>query len=135
MLVGHNDHTNEVCGYISTSSGAAFADDTSVVALSPHSILVHTSQRRVKIANPHSPDRGVELQLVRRWSFRSQLFVQRYRRRGGSLLTVARQNEDCGQMSAWYLFSALGFYPVNPVSGEYVVGRYMFLPRNGEDTT
>ncbi|KAH7902833.1 family 92 glycosyl hydrolase, partial [Hygrophoropsis aurantiaca] len=31
-------------------------------------------------------------------------------------------NEDCGQMSAWYLFGALGFYPVNPVSGEYVIG-------------
>ncbi|KAI0753582.1 glycoside hydrolase family 92 protein [Irpex lacteus] len=31
-------------------------------------------------------------------------------------------NEDCGQMSAWYIFSALGFYPVDPVSGEYVVG-------------
>jgi putative alpha-1,2-mannosidase len=28
-------------------------------------------------------------------------------------------------MSAWYLFSALGFYPVNPVSGEYVVGSYV----------
>ena len=31
-------------------------------------------------------------------------------------------NDDCGQMSAWYLFSACGFYPVNPVSGEYVFG-------------
>lgn len=31
-------------------------------------------------------------------------------------------NEDAGQMSAWYMFSALGFYPVNPVSGEYVFG-------------
>ncbi|KAI0059303.1 hypothetical protein BV25DRAFT_1809203 [Artomyces pyxidatus] len=31
-------------------------------------------------------------------------------------------NEDCGQMSAWFLFGALGFYPVNPVSGDYVVG-------------
>lgn len=31
-------------------------------------------------------------------------------------------NEDCGQMSAWYVFSALGFYPVNPVGGEYVFG-------------
>ena len=30
-------------------------------------------------------------------------------------------NEDCGQMSAWYVFSALGFYPVNPASGEYVM--------------
>ncbi|KAG2093308.1 glycoside hydrolase family 92 protein [Suillus discolor] len=35
-------------------------------------------------------------------------------------------NEDCGQMSAWYLFSALGFYPVNPVSGLYVVGSPFF---------
>ncbi len=31
-------------------------------------------------------------------------------------------NEDCGQMSAWYIFSALGFYPVNPASGQYVLG-------------
>ena len=28
-------------------------------------------------------------------------------------------NEDCGQMSAWYVFAAMGFYPVNPASGEY----------------
>ncbi len=31
-------------------------------------------------------------------------------------------NDDCGQMSAWYIFSALGFYPVTPGSGEYVIG-------------
>ena len=31
-------------------------------------------------------------------------------------------NDDCGQMSAWYIFSAMGFYPVNPISGEYVLG-------------
>lgn len=31
-------------------------------------------------------------------------------------------NDDCGQMSAWYLFSAMGFYPIDPVSGEYVLG-------------
>ncbi len=31
-------------------------------------------------------------------------------------------NDDCGEMSAWYVFSALGFYPVNPASGEYVIG-------------
>ena len=31
-------------------------------------------------------------------------------------------NDDCGQMSAWYVFSALGFYPVDPASGEYVLG-------------
>ena len=31
-------------------------------------------------------------------------------------------NDDCGQMSAWYIFSALGFYPVAPSSGYYVIG-------------
>ena len=31
-------------------------------------------------------------------------------------------NEDCGQMSAWYILSALGFYPIDPVSGEYEIG-------------
>ncbi len=31
-------------------------------------------------------------------------------------------NEDCGQMSAWYVFSALGFYPVSPAGGRYTLG-------------
>ena len=31
-------------------------------------------------------------------------------------------NDDCGQMSAWYVFSALGFYPVAPGSGDYSIG-------------
>ena len=31
-------------------------------------------------------------------------------------------NNDCGQMSAWYVFSAIGFYPVNPANGVYVLG-------------
>jgi len=35
-------------------------------------------------------------------------------------------NEDCGQMSAWYVWSALGFYPVNPASGQYVFGSPLF---------
>jgi predicted alpha-1,2-mannosidase len=35
-------------------------------------------------------------------------------------------NEDCGQMSAWYIFTALGFYPVNPASGQYLIGSPMF---------
>jgi predicted alpha-1,2-mannosidase len=32
-------------------------------------------------------------------------------------------NEDCGQMSAWYVLSTLGFYPVNPAEGIYVIGK------------
>ena len=35
-------------------------------------------------------------------------------------------NEDCGQMSAWYVLSAMGFYPVNPVSGQYEIGTPLF---------
>jgi predicted alpha-1,2-mannosidase len=35
-------------------------------------------------------------------------------------------NEDCGQMSAWYIFSSLGFYPVFPASGAYVLGSPLF---------
>jgi predicted alpha-1,2-mannosidase len=31
-------------------------------------------------------------------------------------------NEDLGQMSAWYVYSAMGFYPVNPANGIYVLG-------------
>ena len=31
-------------------------------------------------------------------------------------------NDDCGQMSAWYILSSLGFYPLDPTTGEYVIG-------------
>lgn len=31
-------------------------------------------------------------------------------------------NDDCGQMSAWYVFSAMGFYPVNSADGRYIIG-------------
>ncbi|MCW3077008.1 MAG: alpha-mannosidase [Bacteroidetes bacterium] len=35
-------------------------------------------------------------------------------------------NEDCGQMSAWYIFSSLGFYPVCPADAEYIIGKPQF---------
>ena len=35
-------------------------------------------------------------------------------------------NEDCGQMSAWYIFSSIGFYPVNPANGAFVFGSPLF---------
>ena len=37
-------------------------------------------------------------------------------------------NDDLGQMSAWFIFTALGFYPVTPASNEYILGR-PFIPR------
>ena len=35
-------------------------------------------------------------------------------------------NEDCGQMSAWYVLSSMGFYPVTPASNEYIIGNPLF---------
>ncbi|MGL5937170.1 MAG: GH92 family glycosyl hydrolase [Phocaeicola sp.] len=35
-------------------------------------------------------------------------------------------NEDCGQMSAWYIFSAMGFYPIDPATGVYEIGTPLF---------
>jgi predicted alpha-1,2-mannosidase len=35
-------------------------------------------------------------------------------------------NEDCGQMSAWYVLSSIGLYPMNPASGEYEIGSPIF---------
>lgn len=47
-----------------------------------------------------------------------------------TMYTTARDglcgNEDCGQMSAWYVLSAMGFYPVTPGSGVYVLGTPTF---------
>jgi predicted alpha-1,2-mannosidase len=47
-----------------------------------------------------------------------EVFRECYKNEPGGLCG----NDDCGQMSAWYIFSALGYYPVNPVSGEFVPG-------------
>ncbi|MGC1632084.1 MAG: GH92 family glycosyl hydrolase [Gelidibacter sp.] len=35
-------------------------------------------------------------------------------------------NEDCGQMSAWYVFSSMGFYPVTPGADQYIIGTPLF---------
>ncbi|NER12705.1 glycoside hydrolase family 92 protein [Leptobacterium flavescens] len=35
-------------------------------------------------------------------------------------------NEDCGQMSAWYVLSSLGFYSVTPASNQYIIGAPLF---------
>jgi hypothetical protein len=35
-------------------------------------------------------------------------------------------NEDCGQMSAWYILSSMGFYSVTPASNEYIIGNPLF---------
>lgn len=49
-------------------------------------------------------------------------------------------NEDCGQMSSWYIFSAMGFYPVNPANSVYCIGspqlqKAVIKGDNGKDFT
>ena len=56
------------------------------------------------------PDRTAE--VVR------EVFVTQYSPRYDGLCG----NDDCGQMSAWYIFSSMGFYPVDPVSCTYILG-------------
>ncbi|MET4727927.1 putative alpha-1,2-mannosidase [Lysobacter enzymogenes] len=53
-----------------------------------------------------------------------QIMVSQYAPRPDGLAG----NDDLGQMSAWYVFTALGFYPVAPASNEYIIGR-PFLPK------
>ena len=59
--------------------------------------------------------------------YKSQYYVDKIRR---ELYTDRPDglcgNEDCGQMSAWYVFSAMGFYPMNPSDGKYQLGTPMF---------
>ena len=43
-----------------------------------------------------------------------------------TLSTGLSGNEDCGQMSAWYILSSIGFYSVNPASGNYEIGSPIF---------
>ncbi|MFM9949549.1 MAG: GH92 family glycosyl hydrolase [Saprospiraceae bacterium] len=51
-----------------------------------------------------------------------QLIARIYNEFYSNTTTGMIGNEDCGQMSAWYIFSTLGFYPVNPANGEFVIG-------------
>ena len=48
-----------------------------------------------------------------------QICAEFYQDSPGGLLG----NDDCGQMSAWYVFATLGFYPLDPATGDYVLGR------------
>ena len=56
-----------------------------------------------------------------------QVFRDFYRNEPGGLCG----NDDCGQMSAWYIFSALGYYPVNPVGGTFVPGEAQVRVKGG----
>mgnify|MGYP000290881668 CR=1 FL=1 len=78
--------------------------------------------------HPNEPDHQVPFMLnytSRPWL--TQYWTRRICRNAyGDTVNGLCGNEDVGQMSAWYVFSAMGFYPVNPVSGEYEIGTPLF---------
>ena len=51
-----------------------------------------------------------------------EILARQYRDRTDGLAG----NDDCGQMSAWFVFSAMGLYPVTPASGVYALGSPLF---------
>ena len=102
ILTGHNDHTNEPSHHIPYLYALAGAPWKGQVRI-----------RSIAAADYNATANG----LAGVWDPLLSSFFASHK---------IPQNEDCGQMSAWWLFSALGFYPVNPASTSYVVGSPFF---------
>ncbi|MBR2838358.1 MAG: GH92 family glycosyl hydrolase [Kiritimatiellae bacterium] len=64
------------------------------------------------------------------WTDRPWMAGARVREIAGRFYSAAKDgvcgNDDCGQMDAWYVFAAFGFYPVDPCGGEYALGAPLF---------
>lgn len=74
----------------------------------------------------HGNEPGHHIPYLFNWTEKPHKTQQHIRTILGSMYANAPDglcgNDDCGQMSAWYIFSALGFYPVCPGSDEYALG-------------
>ena len=86
----------------------------------PIPLLARRSCVQVTVARPR--DRPRQLQQQFQWPLWGKFFSPSFIPIHDGMTNMPTQNEDCGQMSAWYVFSALGFYPVDPVSAQYVIG-------------
>jgi len=74
----------------------------------------------------HGNEPGHHIPYLYNWTGKPEKTQERVRMICNSMYANAPDglcgNDDCGQMSAWYIFSALGFYPVCPASDEYALG-------------
>jgi predicted alpha-1,2-mannosidase len=74
----------------------------------------------------HGNEPGHHIPYLYNWTGRPEKTQARVRRICNTMYANAPDglcgNDDCGQMSAWYIFSSLGFYPVCPGSDEYALG-------------
>ncbi|MDI2130100.1 GH92 family glycosyl hydrolase [Yinghuangia seranimata] len=112
-----NDVLHDVPGLIALKGGdAAFASWLDGYFAGGHNNHTNEPSHHVPYLYDYAGRPSRTQELVR------QIAATDYHRSPGGL----SGNDDCGQMSAWYLFSAMGFYPVNPASGEYAVGSPFF---------
>ncbi len=74
----------------------------------------------------HGNEPGHHIPYLYNWTGKPEKTQERIRMICNTMYTNAPDglcgNDDCGQMSAWYIFSALGFYPICPGSDEYALG-------------
>ncbi len=111
-LMGGKEKTGEVLDYLFTTKRATTGTLSDVTGLIGQ--YAHGNEPSHHVAYIYSYlDRPEETQYLVR-----QICTDFYKNKPDGLIG----NDDCGQMSAWYMFSALGFYPMNPVSGEFVLG-------------
>lgn len=111
-LMGGKEQTGEVLDYLFNTTQATTGELSDVTGLIGQ--YAHGNEPSHHVAYIYNwLDRPEETQRLVR-----QITTDFYRNKPDGLIG----NDDCGQMSAWYLFSAMGFYPVNPVSGELVFG-------------
>ena len=100
---------DEICSGTDPKEGESLADVTGLIGQYAHgNEPSHHVTYLYALAG--RPERTQE--LVR------EIFDTQYKNKPDGLCG----NDDCGQMSAWYMLSAMGFYPVDPVSAEYVFG-------------
>ncbi len=111
-LMGGKEKTGEVLDYLFTTKRAATGTLSDVTGLIGQYAHGNEPSHHVAYIYPYL-DRPEETQYLVR-----QICTDFYKNKPDGLIG----NDDCGQMSAWYMFSALGFYPMNPVSGEFVLG-------------
>ena len=111
-LMGGKEQTGEVLDYLFNTTQETTGKLSDVTGLIGQYAHGNEPSHHVAYLYNYLDRPGETQRLVR------QITTDFYRNKPDGLIG----NDDCGQMSAWYLFSAMGFYPMNPVSGELVFG-------------
>jgi predicted alpha-1,2-mannosidase len=109
----YEKHLDELFTATNETSGRNQADITGLIGQYAHGNEPshHMAYLYNYVGKPHKTQERVH-----------QILTELYRNAADGI----SGNEDCGQMSAWYVLSALGFYPVTPGSNEYAIGSPLF---------